>query len=557
MDIQSDGILSKLPVVQGASFDSHANEHEPRCHPLTRVKILGDIGKWAQEPKGKRIYWLCGMAGTGKSTICRTIAHHLTNRNIVTASFFFKKGDNDRDKSNALFTTIVKQLVEHLPQEMASHVKKALQDNPSIGDKMLSKQFEKLILEPLQSCRSLPPVIVVVLDALDECENQASAARIIELLPSIENVSSTCFKVLVASRPECHLRTSFAQLECESHVLFLKEALHEVADEEIRKDISIFLRSKLGEIRDNHNLTNSPLPPDWPSESLVGELVDVSVPLFIMAATACRYIGNRRKGGPKKLALQFMQCHRRQGKMNHLARTYLSVLEQLLVDPDGVAPEELSKADKEEIIRKFCQVVGTIVLLEAPLSITSLSKILERDPEDVKSLLSNLSSILNIPKDSGSPVKLFHLSFRDFLVGTGNQDQNHDFLVDERETHANLARQCIALLSRDEILKQDICGLNHPGKLRSDIDQDTIDTCFPPHVRYACLYWVFHLKESRGRIRVDDETHSFLTKHLIHWLEALSLLGRIADSGDMVENLLAMLDVGGLYSVFLSMLLKT
>lgn len=184
--IQTDEILSKLPVVQGAPFDSHA--HEPRCHPLTRVKILGEIKKWAQEPGGQRIYWLCGMAGTGKSTICRTVAHHLTSLNIVTASFFFKKGDNDRDKSSALFTTIVKQLVEHLPKEMASHVKKALKDNPSIGDKMLSKQFEKLILEPLKSCKSLPSVIVVMLDALDECEDQASAAKIIELLPSIKTV---------------------------------------------------------------------------------------------------------------------------------------------------------------------------------------------------------------------------------------------------------------------------------------------------------------------------------------------------------------------------------
>lgn len=540
--IQSDEILSKLPVVQSASFDSHANEHEPQCHPDTRIKILGEIEKWAQEPKGRRIYWLCGMAGTGKSTICRTIAHHLTNLNIATASFFFKKGDNDRDKSSALFTTIVKQLVEQLPNEMALHVKKALQDNPSIGDKVLSKQFEKLILEPLKSCKSLPPVIIIVLDALDECEDQASAAKIIELLPGIETVASTCFKVLVASRPQCHLRTSFAQLECKYHEIFLYEALHEVPDEDIRQDISIVLKFQLGQIRDNYNLTNPGFLSDWPSESLVKELVDVSVPLFIAAATACRFIGNRRKGGPKKLALEFMQRHRQLGKMNHLARIYLPVLEQLLVDRSGAVSEELSKADKEDMIMEFCQIVGSIVLLEAPLSITSLSEILEKDPEDVELLLSNLNSVLNVPRDSNSPVKLFHLSFRDFLVGTGDQDQKHDFLVDERETHANLARQCIALLSRGDNLRQDICGLNHPGKLRSSIDQDTIDNCLPPHVRYACLYWVFHLKESRGRIQFDDETHHFLTKHLIHWLEALSLLGRIAESGEMVESLLAMVD---------------
>jgi hypothetical protein len=548
--VQSDEILSKLQVVQGAAFDSHANEHEPQCHPLTRVKILGEIEKWAQEPEGRRIYWLCGMAGTGKSTICRTVAHYLTSLSIVTASFFFKKGDNDRDKSSALFTTIVKQLVEHLPKEMASHVKKALQDNPSIGDKVLSKQLEKLILEPLQSCRSLPPVIIVVLDALDECEDQASAAKIIELLPSIETVSSTCFKVLVASRPECHLRTSFAQLECKYHEVFLYEALHEVADEDIQKDISVFLEFQLGQIRDSHNLTSVPLPADWPSKSLVDALVNISVPLFILAATACRFIGDRDLGAPTSLAQEFLEHHRQLGVSNPLARTYLPILEQLLVKRSGAVPEIRSKAEKEKIIANFRRVVGTIVLLEAPLSVTSLSELLQMDPADVNLRLSGLNSVLNIPKVSSSPVKLFHLSFRDFLVGTGDQDEGHDFLIDEQEIHANLASQCIALLSRDDNLKQDICGLNHPGKLRSDIDQDTIDTCLPPHVRYACLHWVFHFKESRGRIRFDDETHRFLTTHLIHWLEALSLLGRIAESGGMVESLLARVDVSDLYMHF-------
>ncbi|PTB43634.1 uncharacterized protein TrAFT101_002192 [Trichoderma asperellum] len=545
MDIQcaqSDEILSKLPVVQGAAFDAHANEHEPQCYPGTRVKILGEIGKWAQETDGRRIYWLCGMAGTGKSTICRTVSHHLTSLNIVTASFFFKKGDDNRDKSSALFTTIVKQLVEHLPKEMASHVKQALQDNPSISDKTLNMQFEKLILEPLESCKLLPPVIVVVLDALDECEDQASAAKIIELLPSVEAVSSTCFKVLVASRPECHLRKSFAQLECKYHKIFLYEALHEVADEDIRSDISIFLESQLGQIRDKYNLTNLQLPADWPPRSLIKDLVDISVPLFILAATACRYIGDEDLGLPVTLAHEFLQHHRQLGKRNPLARIYLPILEQLLVKRNGTVREDRSEVEKEKIIGEFRRVVGTIVALEAPLSIASLSELLQMSPMDVNLRLSGLNSVLNVPEDLNSPVKLFHLSFRDFLIGTGDQDQKHNFLVDERETHANLARQCITLLSRDDNLKQDICRLNHPGIARSNIDKGTIEASLPPHVRYACVHWVFHLKESQGRIRVDDETHRFLTKHLIHWLEALSLLGRVVESGEMVESLLAMID---------------
>ncbi|UKZ74573.1 hypothetical protein TrVFT333_002243 [Trichoderma virens FT-333] len=520
-DTESDAILSNLPVVEGAAFDAHANEHEPRCHPGTRVKILEEIVKWAQDPHRKRIYWLCGMAGTGKSTICRTVAHDLSNLNITAASFFFKKGDGDRDKSGALFTTIVKQLVEYLPKEMAIHVKQALRENPSISDKSLSKQFEELILAPLKRCKSLPPVIVFVLDALDECDNQANAARIIELLPNVETVSSTSFKVLVSSRPECHLRKSFAQLNCKYEEILLQMTLHEVADEDVRRDIFIFLESQLRHIRDSYNDTNLQLPAYWPSQSLVEDLVDMSMPLFIMAATACRFIGDEDLGVPVTLAQEFLH-HRKFGKGNPLARTYLPILEQLLVKRNGTRVEDRSKVEKERIIGEFRRVVGTIVLLEEPLSIISLSNLLEMDSWEI--------------------VKLFHLSFRDFLTGADHQEEKHDFFVDERETHASISRQCVALLSKDDNLKQDICKLSHPGTLRSDIDQDTIDSCLPPHVRYACLYWVFHLKKGGGHINDADETYRFLTKHLIHWLEALSLLGCIGDSHDMVDTLLTMVD---------------
>ncbi|KAL7941189.1 WD40 repeat-like protein [Trichoderma barbatum] len=538
---QSDEILATLPVVEGAAFDAHANEHEPKCHPGTRVKILEVIGKWAQDPDGRRIYWLNGMAGTGKSTICRTVAHHLASLRITTASFFFKKGDGNRDKAGALFTTIIKQLIEHLPEEMVRHVKQALQDNPGISDKSLSKQFEGLLLEPMKKCKSLPPVIVVVLDALDECDDQANAAKIIELLPGVANISSTCFKVLVASRPECHLRESFAQLDCDYDEIYLQAALHEVADGDVRHDISVFLKSQLEKIKNKYNLTHLPLPPEWPSESLVKDLVNVSMPLFILAATACRFIGDEDLGVPVTLAQEFLQ-HRQLVGSSHLARTYLPILEQLLVKRNGVEKQDRSKAEKEKIIKDFRRIVGTIVLLEAPLSTMSLSKLLRMDLWEIDSRLSSLHSVLNVPKDFNSQVKLFHLSFRDFLTDARDQNEKHDFLVDERETHANLARQCIELLMMDNNLKQDICELVYPGTLRSDINQGIIDAHFPPHVRYACIYWVFHLKNGGDHIHDDDETYGFLTKHLIHWLEALSLLGLIAESFDMVDSLLSMVD---------------
>src|SRR5262245_1192451 len=88
--------LGKLPIAKGASFDSHMEEHNPRCLPNTRTELLHHIQQWAQDRNGKPIFWLSGMAGTGKSTIARTIAQLFTDQHQLGASFFFKRGEGER-----------------------------------------------------------------------------------------------------------------------------------------------------------------------------------------------------------------------------------------------------------------------------------------------------------------------------------------------------------------------------------------------------------------------------------------------------------------------------
>jgi shikimate kinase len=46
-------------------------------------------------PSQKSIFWLKGMAGTGKSTISWTVAESLKNTNYLGASFFFKRGSKE------------------------------------------------------------------------------------------------------------------------------------------------------------------------------------------------------------------------------------------------------------------------------------------------------------------------------------------------------------------------------------------------------------------------------------------------------------------------------
>jgi hypothetical protein len=84
----------KLPIVKGAAFDSYENQHA-ECLPGTRIELLREIEEWTKSPHRRCIFWLNDMAGTGKSTISRTVARRLKGKESLGASFF-KRGEADR-----------------------------------------------------------------------------------------------------------------------------------------------------------------------------------------------------------------------------------------------------------------------------------------------------------------------------------------------------------------------------------------------------------------------------------------------------------------------------
>ena len=128
--------LAKLPIAQGASYDSHTEEHNARCLPNTRTALLDDIAKWAQDKDSKSIFWLSGMAGTGKSTIARTIAESFARRGQLGASFFFKKGEGERGNASRFFATIATDLVA-CELGMLSGIRKTLDEDSAISHKAL------------------------------------------------------------------------------------------------------------------------------------------------------------------------------------------------------------------------------------------------------------------------------------------------------------------------------------------------------------------------------------------------------------------------------------
>ncbi|KAH6981484.1 hypothetical protein EDB80DRAFT_626107, partial [Ilyonectria destructans] len=530
LDIDQKAVLDRLPVVVEASFDSRAEEHNPICLHDTRVDLLRQISEWADDPRAEAIFWLNGMAGTGKSTISRTVARSFATTGRLGASFFFRRGEADRGSLSKFVTTIAAQLVSRVPA-FAPHAKNAIDADTTIFGKAAQEQFKKLILEPLsripQDARKTATLVVVV-DALDECERDDDVKLIINLFSRVKTLQSPRLRILVTSRPDLPIRLGFSVIMGKYQDL----VLHEMPEHIVEHDISAFLQHELAVIRSNYNNSvpkDRQLPTSWPGQSNIQILVQMAVPLFIFAATVCRFLADRRCGNPNK-QLQEVLKYRTRSQESQLDATYLPVLNQLVVG--------LPIRQREKALQEFRVIVGSIVILATPLSPCALAQMLSVSKDTIDDRLDLLHSVLSIPPSSSAPVRLLHLSFRDFLVDAEKRGKN-PFWVDEKYSHGKMAANCLRVMN--ERLRTDICDMNAPGTSRSTINPKKVDACLPPEVQYACLHWVYHIQHARDHVSDGGPVRDFLTHHFLHWMEALSLMGRASESLGIIKILQSLL----------------
>ncbi|KAJ6003151.1 hypothetical protein N7451_005698 [Penicillium sp. IBT 35674x] len=369
----------KLSPVPGAAFDSYVDQHEDQCLPGTRTDLLSQISEWALSPQGRCIFWLNGIAGTGKSAVSRTMAKSFCLSQSLAASFFFKRGEGDRGNARKFFPTIARQLAISIP-EIAPVLQETVRENPGIITKTMREQFEKLLLQPLHSLkRSKTPTraMVIVIDALDECEGDSDIRLMLQLLPQLQTLAAGRLRVFLTSRPDLPVRLGFLKIADDEHRDF---ALHNIPPEVIKHDISLFLDHRLTEIR-----LERFLPSDWPGDEDIQKLVALSVPLFIFAATICR-IFEEPDWDPIDSLTDILT---RQNDQSKLDRTYLPVLDRLLGRQHG--------KHKEKLVSEFQQVIGALVTLESPLSVASLAKLLDLPERLVRLRLDPLHSVLRVP----------------------------------------------------------------------------------------------------------------------------------------------------------------
>ncbi|KAJ7439632.1 hypothetical protein B0H11DRAFT_1614010, partial [Mycena galericulata] len=119
------------------------------CAPDTRVDIQTDIMRWlSPEPSNReRIFWITGIAGSGKSTLSATIVDNLGQKHTpVAAQFFISRNIPETIDPAKIIPTIAQQLAES-SSAAARIIHEALKDRFPASRK---DQVEALLLAPIR-----------------------------------------------------------------------------------------------------------------------------------------------------------------------------------------------------------------------------------------------------------------------------------------------------------------------------------------------------------------------------------------------------------------------
>lgn len=490
--------------MKAAAFDSYENQHV-KCLLGTQIGLLSEVEEWTKSPHGKSIFWLSGLPGTGKSTISRTVASHLKRRNSLGASFFFKRGQEDQGNAKKLFPTLANQLVISIPQLFPS-IQKAIEDDPNISEKGLRLQFAKLLLQPLLDIKhSQTTTIVIVIDALDECERDDDIHIILQLLPQVQKSSSVQVRFFLTSRPEVSVTVGFKEIINDYQCLTLQE----ISMPMIKHDISLFLMQKFSHLRKQHSL-----PSDWPGDEIIKILAERSGPLFSSADTLFRFISDANWNPKERLRAILAD---KATNMSTIGWSYMAVLNQIFTDQNGQKPQQL--------IQGFKEIIGVVVLLVTPLSINALAQLLDKDTDYINYHLDLLHSVLAVPNNLDAPVRLLHVSFRDFLLDSEGKSSG-PFLIDEKEAHENITIQCLKVMTQS--LQKDIFKLSDHNIHRAEINMHAVHHLLPQELHYSCHHWAQHLTQSKDPARLLHDAFLFLEKHFLHWVEVMSILGAVS-----------------------------
>ncbi|KAK0628670.1 hypothetical protein B0T17DRAFT_523403 [Bombardia bombarda] len=496
-------------------------QHDMKRIEETKDELLDDAFKWIlrtpnfaaftnwddtrSDCQARRLLWIKGHAGTGKTMLMIGLIRQLSRQPVALApglSFFFCQG-TDTTLNNA--TAVLRSLIWLLLYQQPCLVSHLLQKYKDSGTKLftdknafiaLSEAFRNM-LEDTQ----LSPVYLAV-DALDECaQGRSDLLRLIATSLSL----SPKIKWLLSSRPEVDL---LAELRTSgTGPPDISEGLLELGTQRLTEPVSAYIRHKLASLR------NRPGYDEIVLAEISDEVHERAENTFLWVALAFKALG---------------EVH------GAYAAQYIKEMPSGLTD---LYDHMMMRIEKGRMIppQDCKRALVAISLAFRPLSPSELSILAELRPNATKAAVETCGSFLTI---TGETVTLIHQSAKDYL------EKNFTFKLQPAgaaQSHADISEHSIDAMS--SLLRQNVYNLDF-AVIPDDITPPNPDPL--ASIRYSCEFWADHLcfmngespEFSRG-LTENGKVLMFLREHLLHWLEVLSLLGKLSDGVASIRKLLA------------------
>ncbi|KAI9451522.1 hypothetical protein BJY52DRAFT_1215022 [Lactarius psammicola] len=479
------------PITSKRTKNPNLSTHAQRAECLegTRTVVLDEIFAWLKDASGARIFWLSGIAGSGKSAVAQSasIRAALLTGHIVTLAFQFS-------------------LLDLGYKERVSEV---INEHPDIFEQDLRFQYKKLIIETLDAIRRPHSCILIILDGLDECEPHGMTA-VLKVLLAEDVDHPKELRILTASRPETHLCKIF---DAQRDIRRLS-----LEDVETESDIRHYLRT---------SFEQPPTPlvnPFTVSEGTISELTKRAGSSFIYAATIVRFVFDEYSQDPQR-QVDFLLNNRADPEQHPYARLdalFLRILQQAL--PLGASSDEK---------RRLRTILGLLVCLREPFPIREMERFYELDRGDVKRALHHLHSLVQVPiRDDWAP-HIYHRSFTDFIVNPARcPDQN--LVVDIGSIENRIFNKCSSLCDLWQRKVVNDLGEND-SRENGHAKIYTTTPLFSIEEQYACLYWASHLTNTKD---VDESTQYYLDDRcLLRWIERLALLGMLREAVTLIDQI--------------------
>lgn len=499
-----------MAAYNAGPFDRHV------CAPNTRESVLGNLINWATNEMEKSIYWLDGMAGTGKTTIAYSFCEELRKYGIFGGSYFCSRSIEETRDPTLIIPTLATDLARQCPDSrLSDQLLLVINQDPDIRYKNLATQFEELLLNPMTdlSTSSEEPRRVLVCDAFDEAKNQKEAGNLLSVF--IRYASILPFKVFFSCRPEALLikelsdRTTFPHL----HIVHL----HDLEKGCVEADILQYIIAQFKLMSQRADA-----PDEWPSPEHIHLVADRSGTLFIYASTVCSFLASAPYGCMEERLTEIISLSYSTQSPNpvdaSLDGLYAGILDQALT------------ADGASIT---LDVIRIIIAVEDPLSAGGIAQLMKLSRYKVLEALSSVHSLFSVPDvDLSLPISGLHISLRDFLYDAHRSKP--EYHINPTDSAKLLLRMCFDTL--ETALTTDR-SLQYSPPLPSGLARDS--DLISEALRYSCIHWITHLLQCPHFAEFDRHVANFFDNLILRWIECMSYVRKL----DVAVGLLRAMEI--------------